>query len=678
MSYPTRNFYQPSPSAIKAVNLMLSIRRDSPKLILKQAPTVVSLTSSPSKWNQLPSHILQNIFQYVRSSPQHSISTLKASIVVCKDWMKPAQQVFYEHVYLNEDNFSSFIVKTQSRKSTLRPTNTFDPLEIVFFCQELSEIHGAKNPTLQQPVWSCYLKANNQDRLRRDELRALYSDVALKYMDTRTELQVSIGHSGCPLRNPHTDLALVYKLPLFQSLKSLRVTSFEENNLSDLDFLIDSCGSKVDTLSFDSLKMLPSSTPVVAGRPNKTIKSLAIHNAQIPASHFFYLSRKLQALDNLQLKATTIFHSMEEEAEWWRQLNQLCWCLTKYSIQFNSCPYPALISAFTELSDSAKVKQLTVSMNTSHSFQQSERASTTYLFKDNTTVKLFLENFSVSNFENEGFFVHYYRYMPNIISIDSENMRAIYNLQTVRMPQPTPSPLTRQAMSRYFPSKAVTCNLRHQLASKYNDRNWCCLDAAVQMINVLHPSTTIHLGRMVLCDFPPTLYQRCRRLLQLTHMYLKNSIIYYKVLDNISEILPFIHHLTIDTCSILMEEQYSIRISLPFTTLKSLRYKVAPFLYAAGCDDDVRRSNETSNLENEDLLHVVETNGGLLFKIETDNGIYTIRKRGDMYIPVSGSYRHLTSGTQDLFLILVKCKDLDELIFDSNGKSSVAWKKRAL
>jgi len=177
---------------------------------------------------------------------------------------------------------------------------------------------------------------------------------------------------------------------------------------------------------------------------------------------------------------------------------------------------------------------------------------------------------------------------------------------------------------------------------------------------------------MIFCDASPTAYQIQQQELKLTQMYLTNSIIYYKIFYDLSEKLPIIDYLTIDTCSILMEEQYCIRICLPFTTLKSLRYKVARSLNATSF---AHVPNETCNFENDDLLNVVETQGGMIFNIETASCTYTIRKKGDLYIPVGDTYRYLLSGTQTLFLVWIKCLDLDEPIFDSDGKFSVVWKK---
>lgn len=648
-----------------------------------------------TNWKELPSSILQSIFHYVRSSPQDPISTLKESIVVCKHWMKPALQVLYQDVYLNANNVDMFIYTICARSSgpakyVKKATfcQGFETLQdtaikfnmVALFCQNLVEMYGV-NPTVKQLVWS-YLKANksiplrlqsfNQQDQRHEALSALYVDVALKYMETMTQLQVAVNNSGCPLRNPYVELALVSKLPFFKSLECLRVTSFEENHLFDLNLLIDSCGDKVRDLRLDSLGMFLPYTPVYIIRPNYTIKNLTIDYADIPANCLHYLSTKLRSLNSLNITASTKYYAtFKDEMQWWSQLENLCLSLNKYSIRTNSTKLTGAVYVLKR-SASAKVRKLTVSTRNASLPGSLDLDCITSLFKNDTTLELSLKHFYVDNFNLESISGPLFLYEPTYIKIVSENMDAFYDKYTVRIPQFTPSSAT-QTVSRYFTPEAVVYKIRRYLARECNDRNWCSFHTATHLVDFFCVSSTLHFDRMIFCDAPPTAYQIQRQATQLTHLYLTNSIIYYKMFYDLSQRLPIIDHLVIDTCSILMKEQYSIRIFLPFTILKSLRYKVAPFLNATSF---TALPNETSNFENDDLLNVVETNGGLLFKIETAHQVYTIRKKGDLYIPVGGTYRHLLSGTQNLFLVWIKCVSLDSLIFDSNGKSSLVWKKR--
>lgn len=660
----------------------------------------MSSTSTNSNWNELPSDILQTIFEYTRSSVlQHPISTLKEATVVCKDWMKPAQQVLYRHVYLDADNVARFIYTIRGRYSVLakcvKKATFFPGFEtlkdttpklntIVLLCQDLSEMHGA-NSTLQQLVWS-YLKENytfplqlqsiiQHNQTKTEALGALYADVALKYKETMTQLQLAIRDSGSPLHNTHAELALMYKLPLFTSLKSLRVINFEENRLLDLNFLIDSCGGKVSHLCFDSLVMLPftSNTPGLFIEPNTAIKNLTIDYADIPARCLDYLSVKLPSLDNLQIAANFDTLSFQDGVQWWTRLERLCLRPSKYSIHTNLITLTKAASLLQQ-STSAKIKKLTIVTRDSPSPIGIYKHYNTSLFKNDTTLELSLKHFAVDSFKLDTISAPLFFYEPNIIKIVSENMDVFYDKYMVRIPQLTSLSASTHAMGRYFTPEAVTYKIRRYLARECNDRNWYSFQMAIHMISLSRAFSTLHFDRMIFCDVPSPGYRIHRQELKLTHVYLTNSIIYYKMFYDLSERLSIIHHLTIDTCSILMEEQYSVRICLPFTKLTSLRYKAAPFLNATSFS--TLSPNETSTFENDDLLNAVETNNGLIFKIETAQGIYTIRKKGDLYIPVGGTFRHLLSGTQSLFLVWIKCGDLDELIFDSNGKSSVVWKKK--
>lgn len=647
-----------------------------------------------TNWKKLPSSILQSIFHHVRSSRQNPISTLKESTVVCKDWMKPAQQVLYQNVYLDANNIDKFTYTICTRSSgparyvkKVKFCRGFEILQdtaikfnmVALFCLNLSEMHGA-NLTVKQIVWS-YLKANksiplrlqsfNQQDQRHEALSAIYVDVALKHMETMTQLQVAVNNSGCPLRNPYAELVLASKLPFFKSLESLRVTSFEDNHLFDLNLLIDSCGDKVSDLRFDALGLFLPYTPVYIIRPNSTIKNLTIDYADIPANCLHYLSIKLRSLRNLQITVSLKYSTFKDEMQWWSQLENLCLPLNKYSIRTNSTTLAGAVYVLKR-STSAKVRKLTVSTCYASSPGSLDLDCITSLFKNDTTLELSLKHFYVDNFKLDSISGPLFLYEPTLIKIVSENMDAFYDKYTVRIPQFTPSSAT-QTMGRYFTPEAVTYKIRRYLARECNDRNWRSFHTATHMVDLFCASSTLHFDRMIFCDAPPTAYQVQRQVIQLTNMYLTNSIIYYKMFYDLSEKLPIIAHLTIDTCSILMEEQYSIRIFLPFTVLGCLRYKVAPFLNATSF---TALPNETSNFENDDLLNVVETNGGLIFKIETAHHVYTIRKKGDLYIPVGGTYRHLLSGTQNLFLVWIKCVSLDSLIFDGNGKSSLVWKLR--
>ena len=93
--------------------------------------------------------------------------------------------------------------------------------------------------------------------------------------------------------------------------------------------------------------------------------------------------------------------------------------------------------------------------------------------------------------------------------------------------------------------------------------------------------------------------------------------------STVSQIIPIITRLIIDACSIRMDKRHGIKIFLPPTIISSLCFKLTSFVNAIeyGCGPD-----ETSRFENDDLLHIVATKKCLILKIETDSGIYVIRK----------------------------------------------------
>ncbi|KAK4513947.1 Succinate-semialdehyde dehydrogenase [Mucor velutinosus] len=112
-----------------------------------------------------------------------------------------------------------------------------------------------------------------------------------------------------------------------------------------------------------------------------------------------------------------------------------------------------------------------------------------------------------------------------------------------------------------------------------------------------------------------------------------------------------------------MDEPYNLKLHLPFTSIHTLKVVIRPLVIAVEYfvyDYDYR----TCKLENNDLLEAISPKGHYTLKIETDSKTY-ISKRQCGKI-TENNCDDVAAGTEDNFLIWIKCKELIQCLVTAN------------
>ncbi|OAD01081.1 hypothetical protein MUCCIDRAFT_156711 [Mucor lusitanicus CBS 277.49] len=139
-----------------------------------------------------------------------------------------------------------------------------------------------------------------------------------------------------------------------------------------------------------------------------------------------------------------------------------------------------------------------------------------------------------------------------------------------------------------------------------------------------------------------------------------NTVLYHQVLPVISGWLPTLDTLTLDTCFILMEEPYTLKISMPDTKLQHVNIVAGPLPYAHSLPHTATIG--IHQLRNADLVRALSPGRQYTLRIDA-NGTSSanIYSRGN--IKSSVHYQDDTDcyGTGDNFLIWIQCKELKDV-----------------
>ncbi|CEP15716.1 hypothetical protein [Parasitella parasitica] len=630
------------------------------------------------KWDTLPFEILQLVFQFSSNGPDNHKASFNEYQLVCRNWNRAAQEALYENICLTEDIAKDFISTINNRNTSLGTLvkkitfcdgfaklldNTKTVLDVIIArCPGIVELCAIDQNEINI-VWD-YL-APGRSRLQDLELLTRCKEQTQKFIPLTASA-------------PRKSKEMTTHTPLLQySLGHLCIVSFHSNRLQDLDLMIDSCCEAVGSLEFDSLLLPQSLTSMQMFKKNKCVKRICIGYANIPAYCFEYFTNKFSSLQDVQISGLSHFLAPDEELAWWIQLGKLFSHLTKYNVCVDLARL-TMVVVLSRQSESRERRTLTVvASNESLSSYYSQGISLTgsqydELFEDKVSltkncdgVELSLDPFDVNRFDDYTVETQLKLYSPNRISIVVENMDTFYSRFTVNFPEVPLS--TETEINRYFAPEAIIYNAKCILARKCNERNWHCFHAAIRLMDKTRDSY-LHFDRTVFCEYPAKLSHQDFNIAELRF---SNSIISSSVLPYFSERLTAVNKLVIDTCSILMEKQHKLHIFLPNTTVKGFHLKIAPFRNATKCEYD---PYQTCILENNDLLNAAREGGCLKFKIETDSGVYLFLKKGSHLCNLRPQSYHSELSTR-AFLIWIKCRDLNELVFEGDGESSLTWKK---
>ncbi|KAL9550150.1 hypothetical protein MBANPS3_004856 [Mucor bainieri] len=140
-----------------------------------------------------------------------------------------------------------------------------------------------------------------------------------------------------------------------------------------------------------------------------------------------------------------------------------------------------------------------------------------------------------------------------------------------------------------------------------------------------------------------------------------HSLFTHYVLVYISNQVPVLDTLILDTCCIFMDEDHTCKVLLPHTRLRRLGMVIAPLSplhYLSG--DEITAGRQY--LSNTELMDALSSSSSYTLKVETKAKTYICKKKGDETLPGDVAMaKGMKVGTKDNFLLWIVCQELQEL-----------------
>ncbi|KAL9545528.1 hypothetical protein MBANPS3_007104 [Mucor bainieri] len=645
----------------------------------------------------LPPETLLQIFSYAESDPNHQPSFFTNYQLVHRSWVRAAQIKLYSSVVLRYPQARAFVqtiqdnenVRDHVRKVVFSPGFvTFDTAEemiqtIFARCPNIQEIYASAMID-QRLIWRLISTAQAPPQNIRifhplDQSAfypRLYDAAAIACRQTLTQLQLwakgtidmeTLLNDDNPLNT------LIQRLPEFPSL-----------NL--IDFFVHRCTATLNGLQLQNLDpgigdLVDPRLPPANVTELPTIRSLTIKPRYIPMHLLPALMIKFNRLDYLEMIRPR--HGLLPVASlqfWWNTLTDLFmrpqrFCLAK--------DFEALEHArgFLDRTSAAPnlYKKLTISClyrpNETNNPSQMvlKRGDATYdvslyLF---TKIRSYTTGPSWLNLLNQlQTFLNVYDAKDIQVTINSFD--EIYNTSKIKKPNAAQT----VNLAQYFPIQVDATLLRRVLKAGQKVETWlllCLICNTVERNEAADPTGQVIIFDAALFIYPPYIDYVFPQDLQVSELHLRNSILYHATLPEISLRLPVITRLIINTCCIIMDSRYTLRVSFPTTRIQAIGLKLAPFQSATNtaCDDD-----EICSLENYDLLEALSASKPLIFKFELEEQTYVVRKDADGLTLLGEEQHAMTTGTPDEFLIWIQCRDLDTLALDTSDKKWISWETK--
>lgn len=626
----------------------------------------------PSAWERLPFEILSFVFEYIDCMDEDvaSKNQLFECQLVCKGWSKPAQAILYKDIslftkglteYDTEEwrRFEQFVYTIKNiaphlgvfvKKMTIRSyfnlyRGCLHTLEYILkSCPKIEELYADKSSI--QVVWP-YLLTEQEDRLRNiksilkeDTITdsTLYGFVAVKLKQSLTHLQLAID----VIVQPDHPMQWCYdyiidRLHQFISLKSVHFTLVKFQSYHFLCQVIDKFSPTVNKLSFAyyipfmSEEQELDEEAVKAIKPNYSVKEIYMETA-IFLHSISYLGIKFKGLEKIVIKNVVSFGYSEDQ--WFQGLTELCLLLKEYEFGFSLEDEERIMQCCIELTSAMPCdnRLLVIEYNLKdRDNDQDDAPWGIELKKDCNSSKIEVK---VPKDDDDDYYYHtnwLHDYFPNQIQlINIEQIKEFYTDVWVAAQDPLSAENSIDSVRQYISNNSL------------DKRSWTILNK-VALSTTYTSNTVISLGGMILCDMSQNLEYQRSNIKQLT---LKNSVIYHGIFPTLSLQLPTLDTLIIDGCRILTEELYTLKIFLPSTKLQSLG------LVLANTEDlwrDVYLCKSMSRI------------GLYTLKIETETKTYWSHRRGNKKLPQYKGKQDVSQGTQDDFLIWIKCQGLKEI-----------------
>ncbi|KAL9548074.1 hypothetical protein MBANPS3_005856 [Mucor bainieri] len=629
--------------------------------------------------SKLPYEILQCIAGYVNNEPDKpNTRDLKAFQLVCKSWSKPAQEALYQHVKLSEHALSFATTITTAAPHVGSFVTKIDFLDEFDKSKKRDAILQAivQYCVNVKHICSCYLHqtSNIMAFILVDPLN--YEKVALKYKTTMKHLYVTHEYLDQETREFVVYRELESNLHLFPALQQLDIVDYVFKHPEKLDQMIDSCSSSLSELfvenwwSQEDIVMPPDS----AIKPNTTITKIRLKSARTTPETMQYFAIKFKALKEWVARFNYTTTTSEEGdarteavANWWRHLTSISLGLTKYTygIQLG---HNRDESGVNQLKRCLEIAQKTMPPSSPRHFKLEYQCEACHDSNMNSILMsrtpgayhLSLDHRWRNDFHLPNVVTLLQQmYLPDSIHLLFESHDSEYdNLNYTGEPDSDDSDFDcdvygfKELSYDFMPAKVIKQAFRDKDIATL----WKVFGSLLTLVNPLKNQdlcveNLVAFKQMCMKDLPAST--------RASKVTFKNCILEHSVLPELSRHLPEIDCLVFDTTCILMDEPRSLKLHLPSTTIHTLKVVIRPLVealrYYLGQHDYL-----ACKLENKPLLLAMLSDGNYTLKIETESKTY-ISKRQDGKI-VEDNCDEVSIGTDDKFLIWIKCKELNQYL----------------
>ncbi|KAG1109075.1 hypothetical protein G6F42_015768 [Rhizopus arrhizus] len=641
-------------------------------------------------WSKIPYELALCIFQIVTQDLNYiqQKQNLANFELVCKSWKSPAQKLLYSEIVLSKEYQLEFFDTIEESAAAIGPfvkkikfnqsfggymiSDVFDLL--ADSCLNLEELFGESKFQKCQ-LYSHLLLATKFRQLKRiDEglfhrqVHPIYPFVAFKYRDTLTEIILDDDFDWIDFDSKEK---LIYQLMHFKSLKRVTVTLFMTGDR--LETILDNVRDTVDTLVFQYTQEDGNWRPLDYNDmvPNMNIKRLSItEEARTGPLHIEYFKFKLRALESFESSLT----NLEERAD---------------------IPYLDYISSIDAYNVSITISENARS-RIDNLIRHSIKKEVSYKNKEfeldfdyvppplrqsdqNTPVRYKWNLDLIKTKKTKSIKLHYMRENTeddplerSMFMNDIANWLALYSPTVVRIYniEPMADHYIFLLENQHRPEFSTVAYVRRYFAWYCKDKSWQLLDDAISAL-IGKKGYVLSIGEMVLCDEPSSnqlIIHKPETVDYISRVEIRKSLIHYKLLSLLSCKLPRMDTLMIDSSWILMDEDiYTLKVFLPSTRLRRIGIVIAPFNYGTG------QQTERIILDNDRLLEATSSNGRYILKIESAKERYMSYRKGNENIGNVDKEKDITKGTEQDFLIWIKCEHVEEFTIVGGMDEDVDW-----
>ncbi|GAN03254.1 hypothetical protein MAM1_0037d02706 [Mucor ambiguus] len=660
-------------------------------------------------WHKLPFEVLTYIFEHNIDTNNRYIQARKDLYnyqLVCKGWSKAAQSLLYRRISCQdgsvEDELQRFVQFIYTIKvlaphvgvfvKTITVCNHLDRLEapltaldaIFNTCPKLVDFYC--NGSSKEVAWP-YLLTLPDTRL--SSIRSIIEDkdtcnYSPLYPFIAFKLRKSLTKLHYAEINPASSWPSIYlldNLSQFVSLQELYLLECKFESFSQLFKVIDKCSSTVSKLSIRQYLPLRFADPPTTGEvpnPNYSIRELSIDRGIMDSISYF--AAKFKNLQKLTMNQVAPLHMIG--IDWTRALADLCSPLVEYRLCFNLVLEEGIKDWSIDLIKSSSPKDTFLIIDYIGEHEEDPYTAQDDI-PDSSQGILLIKNGTRSGIEvslpwighgeddidaDYDYHTHWFdNYSPNHITIKHIGVSGFLKSESFPVAT-TPTEFATSLRDIH----------RHELVEA---KNWTIMARSL-FSTVNTAEAIVSFSDMIIPNLNgrTSYFEKSSSSPNVKQLTFANSILYHQVLPIISNWLPTLDTLIFDTCFILMEEPYTLRINLQETKLRRLRIVAGPLTFAHGLPHGAAVAR--SQLKNTDLVSALSPGKQFSLKIEANKKIYSYNGKtlssnvkSNTGPPIDNRDQADCYGTSDNFRIWIQCKELEELaIVDGtdNGRLKLA------